>query len=87
MAGYNLGAVLILVAGACAAVAAATPKGAQYPGDQLSTGPPLPQQYTPEALADYYSRRPIEVLRRALFVASTAAKVGIGLLSDYLTGW
>ncbi|KAG2502091.1 hypothetical protein HYH03_000583 [Edaphochlamys debaryana] len=84
--GYSLPTLAVVGALTALAVAASTP-GEDY------TGPPVPlpddrlsHDYDPEALAAYWARRPLAVVKRSAQVAAEAASFGAALLMDMWTG-
>ena len=48
--------------------------------------PELPRQYDVARLRDYYSRRPVELVKRTLETAWWAVGAGLGILADRRTG-
>ncbi|GIM09389.1 hypothetical protein Vretimale_13253, partial [Volvox reticuliferus] len=87
--GHSLATVALVAAFTLVAVAASTPdeaySGPETPYDAAG-GDVLTHEYDPEAVAAYFARRPLAVVRRSAQVATEAASFGAALLLDMWTG-
>ncbi|MEW5303771.1 MAG: hypothetical protein WDW36_006430 [Sanguina aurantia] len=88
--GYSLGTLALVIAGVAALVKLSTPADS-YAGNPADADFPPPSDtlshdYDPEQMAEYFRRRPVEVLTRASTLLKEITAFGLPLLVDLWTG-
>jgi len=87
--GLDFATLCIVAAGTLGAVAASVPPAdyeASAAGSSGNADPALTHEYDPDAVAAYFSRRPLAVATRAAQLAREAAALGVALGADFATG-